>query len=411
VNLPSRHLSLLRSGLRDLWVAPPSQIPALDALRTTAILMVVAGHFSELGKSQFTRHAHFFGSPIFQFGWTGVDLFFVLSGFLIGGQLWKELKRSDTINVGTFILRRGFRIWPLYFVIVILSPVLTRTWSYKWGDWAFLTNYVTGRVEGGWSLSTEEQFYILAPLALLVGARMLRLRGRVIALLSALAIVSALRWWTARGLLARGVSVANVKSIMYSPFHLHNQGLTIGLLIALVFITAPAVFERTSPHRKVIWSIALAASVIAVVLRTANGIVFPFLSLALIYGSVVAVSLTFRSDELGLLRARPFYTLSRLSYGMYLNHFAVLRWVGPSIGRVSKAIAGQSPIAIGLALLAVVACSAFFAAVTFVLVEYPFLVLRGRVLPSRRDSHAAVSSVPAAVADVAGYAPTNSPKR
>jgi peptidoglycan/LPS O-acetylase OafA/YrhL len=405
VNWPSRHISLLRDGLRDLRVAPSSQIPALDALRTAAILMVVAGHFGELGKSQFTSHAHFFDSPIFQFGWTGVDLFFVLSGFLIGGQLWKELKRSDSINVGKFILRRGFRIWPLYFLIVILSPALTGTWSYKWGDWAFLTNYVTGRVEGGWSLSTEEQFYIIAPLALLAGARMLKLRGRVAALIAALAVVAALRWWTARGLLLRGVSVANVKSIMYSPFHLHDEGLTIGLLIALVFITAPAIFERTSPHRKAIWIVAFTAAVSAVVLRAENGIVFPFLSLALIYGSVVAVSLTFRPNELRLLHARPFYTLSRLSYGMYLNHFAVLRWVGPSIARASKAIGGQSAVAIGLSLLAVIGCSAFFAAVTFVLVEHPFLVLRGRMLPSSRDSRSTAAPIPAVAEGAAGYAP------
>jgi hypothetical protein len=95
--------SLLRAGLRDLWIAPSSQIPALDALRTAAILMVIAGHFSELGNAQFVRHAHFFDSSLFLFGWTGVDLFFVLSGFLIGGQLWKELKRSGTINVGKFM--------------------------------------------------------------------------------------------------------------------------------------------------------------------------------------------------------------------------------------------------------------------------------------------------------------------
>jgi len=73
---------------------------------------------------------------------------------------------------------------------------------------------------------------------------MLKLRARVTALIATLAVVSALRWWTARGLLGRGVSVANVKSIMYSLFHLRNEGLTIGLLIALVFITAPAIFER-----------------------------------------------------------------------------------------------------------------------------------------------------------------------
>jgi len=374
----SRRIFSVRDAVRDVWVAPSSQIPALDALRMIAILMVIAGHFSWLGKAQFPTHGQFFGRAMFEFGWTGVDLFFVLSGFLIGGQLWKEVRRSGTIDVGRFILRRGLRIWPLYFAVVVLSPLLVGRSTYKWGDWAFLTNYVTGRVEGGWSLSTEEQFYIVAPLAILIGSRFLRMRGWLTLFAAALATVAGLRWWTSQGLLHAGMSVADVKTRMYTPFHLHNEGLIIGVSIALVFVTVPALFDGEPSHRRRMFAAAVAAAVLAILLRMTNGIVFSFFSLALIYGGATVALLATRPAQLAALRIPPIYTLSRLSYGMYLNHFAVLRWIGPFVARGAKAIAGTGPIAICLTLGGVIVSSALVALVTFVLIEHPFLVIRSR---------------------------------
>src|SRR6476660_4237917 len=109
----ARRFSFAGDALLDLRNPPANQNPALDALRTLAILMVIAGHFPEVGKAQFPKYAHLLDSPVFAFGWTGVDLFFVLSGLLIGRQLWKEHQRTGTVNVFRFIARRGFRIWPL----------------------------------------------------------------------------------------------------------------------------------------------------------------------------------------------------------------------------------------------------------------------------------------------------------
>ena len=106
---PSRPAFLV-DGLRDLWTVPTNQVPALDALRALAIVMVITGHFPDLGAAQFPRYARFFENPIFSFGWTGVDLFFVLSGYLIGRQLWRERQRTGSIQVGRFLLRRGMRI-------------------------------------------------------------------------------------------------------------------------------------------------------------------------------------------------------------------------------------------------------------------------------------------------------------
>ena len=109
-------------------------------------------------------------SPFVRWGWTGVDLFFVLSGLLIGTQLWRELDRTGDIRVGRFLLRRGLRIWPLYtsLVVSIFGEVvfLGRDGSGLWSDAAYLSNYFHCQIGGSWSLSTEEQFYILAPISL-----------------------------------------------------------------------------------------------------------------------------------------------------------------------------------------------------------------------------------------------------
>src|SRR5436305_13199738 len=100
-----------RASLHDLTHRPAGNIAALDVLRALAIVLVFSGHFGDEFQAV-PKVAHF---PVFYWSWTGVDLFFVLSGALIGSQLWKELQRTGHIRIGRFLLRRGFRIWPLYF--------------------------------------------------------------------------------------------------------------------------------------------------------------------------------------------------------------------------------------------------------------------------------------------------------
>src|SRR5260221_10426293 len=102
---------LFAGSIRDLLHPPTGQITFLDGLRTLAILLVVNAHLSAEFTEVFGSN-HFSRLPFVTDGWIGVDLFFVLSGFFIGGQLWKEIQRTGKDAVGRFILRRGFRIWP-----------------------------------------------------------------------------------------------------------------------------------------------------------------------------------------------------------------------------------------------------------------------------------------------------------
>src|SRR5262245_22092605 len=105
---------ILIEGARSLGSRPRGNLPGLDCLRSLAILFVISSHFA--GEyAVFPHDPMWFKFPLFLFGWAGVDLFFVLSGYLIGGQLWRELSRDGSIRIGDFLLRRGMRIWPLYF--------------------------------------------------------------------------------------------------------------------------------------------------------------------------------------------------------------------------------------------------------------------------------------------------------
>src|SRR5262249_41464929 len=149
------------------------RLPQLDILRGIAILMVLGSHpVAKLDEAGWFRPlAHLWGYT----GWTGVNLFFVLSGFLVGGLLFAEWRATGRLNPGRFVIRRMFKIWPsYYFFLGILVAITMRAgWDHRillpfflhmqnyWGDIGAIAPHT-------WSLAVEEHFYILLPLILAV---------------------------------------------------------------------------------------------------------------------------------------------------------------------------------------------------------------------------------------------------
>lgn len=138
---------------------------SMDLLRAVAITLVFLAH-TVLSYGQPDALA-----PL-QFGGTGVDLFFVLSGWLLGGQLFKELAKDKSINVKRFWFRRWLRTLPAYYA-VLLASVAQRMYSFPevafpWEYFIFTQNYYTLKFFTiSWSLCVEEQFYLaVAPLLL-----------------------------------------------------------------------------------------------------------------------------------------------------------------------------------------------------------------------------------------------------
>ena len=152
----------------------PDRISSIDIFRSIAIISVVIYHFNE----------------ILPFGYLGVDLFFVISGFLIGSLLLKEYVNSRSINYFRFILSRGFKIWPSYYVFMFLGNLMAY-FFYRhsnpgyyiplvdYARYLFFYKNFTGTqyhwcFEHVWSLCVEEHFYIFFPLFLIFGGYVLR---------------------------------------------------------------------------------------------------------------------------------------------------------------------------------------------------------------------------------------------
>lgn len=130
------------------------RIKQIDFLRGVAILLVLFSHHNII--------------PIlFKAGWMGVDLFFVLSGFLVSGLLFIEFKNNNKIDPKLFLIRRGFKIYPSFFVLLIISFLIdffTNTLDTKQllrylCEISFTQNYTSAVWGQTWSLAVEEHFY------------------------------------------------------------------------------------------------------------------------------------------------------------------------------------------------------------------------------------------------------------
>src|SRR5256886_17058512 len=142
--------------------------PGLDLLRALAIIVVVIYHAALFGSKLPAR--------VDRFGWIGVDLFFVLSGYLIGGQLLASLARDQSIHLGRFFARRVLRIMPAYFAVLAIYFLLPSSREYPEMSqplWKFLLSIQNIALHGGtafshaWSLAVEDQFYLALPFILL----------------------------------------------------------------------------------------------------------------------------------------------------------------------------------------------------------------------------------------------------
>lgn len=159
--------------LSILFKRPEQNYKVIDGIRAIAILWVILFHvwlFQSNIFPELTKNA--VDIPFLTWitrGDLGVDLFFVISGFLIGTILFKEYQKNSRINFKKFYIRRFFRLIPVYtFAMIIAAYFLKGTgldnWQDSWSNFIYVNNYITGSyMPWTWSLAIEEQFYIVAP--------------------------------------------------------------------------------------------------------------------------------------------------------------------------------------------------------------------------------------------------------
>jgi peptidoglycan/LPS O-acetylase OafA/YrhL len=278
-------------------------VPALDGLRGIAIAIVVAYHA--------------FGYPFG--GWLGVDLFFVLSGFLITTLLLEERAATGTIRWSAFYARRARRLFPALAALLLgylaLSalrgvdglPIVARWGLYTANGyaafWPDAATHLVG-LNHLWSLAQEEQFYLVWPAALLV---VLRARNPVrLLVLLACALM-----------LYRGVLVAAGASdhrISFAP-DTNLDGLVLGAALAFQRRVGPLQASR-GPLAVAAGIAVLIAALIPSVAITASSML-PFFELSVVLVVAAAVSGTLRLP-------RPLIWLGGISYSLYLWHYVVL---------------------------------------------------------------------------------------
>lgn len=372
----------LKKYTKDLFVPPKKQVPVLDGIRAAAILLVVGFHSNLHILRADLQPAIFAGIPPFQGGWVGVPLFFILSGYFIGSQLWREFDRTGTIKVLRFILRRGLRIWPLYYFILIISYVFFREYSIDfWSNVFFVANYLgdAGPIRGAWSLSTQEQFYILIPTFIFLLAKLKSFktlgdyRKLFYALLFLPPLSRTLTWYYLTGFEFYDVNLY-VQHI-YRPIHTHFDGLIVGLLFSN--IRNDKSFEV--PHLlKSHWIFLGLCIGLGMSLKLTHKVVFTYSALAIMFGSFIWMVIHRDNIITRFLSWRPFYWMAKVSFGVYIVHHLVL-WTLDDLGWFSKTIVNPE-FHLLATFFVTFSFSCLICSVTYVLVEAPFIDFRNLIL-------------------------------
>jgi peptidoglycan/LPS O-acetylase OafA/YrhL len=306
----------------------------LDGLRGLAILLVLAGHLK-----------------LIPGGFLGVDVFFVLSGFLITNLLVEEWQRRRSIHLGRFYLRRGLRLLPAFFALLLAGYL--GTWLFRPADlttfrkemvvaacyvanWPRLHQTDMPTLGHTWSLSLEEQFYLLWPVLLYGMLRLGASRRQIILLVCAGIVASAaLRVGLYRCHRGAGAEKMALLARLYCGLDTRADALLVGCLAALlagwgllpssrrfrrgasaaallaVAALGYLVWNKCFEHCQLYYGLfTVVAGLVAIVLVDLLSGPSPFASL--------------------LLESRPLVGVGRLSYALYLFHVPIIHWLRPA---------------------------------------------------------------------------------
>jgi peptidoglycan/LPS O-acetylase OafA/YrhL len=275
--------------------------PELDGVRAVATLMVMAFHFSQ----------DWWHKSFMMMGQTGVDLFFVLSGFLITTILLQAV-HGDWHEIRNFYIRRTLRIFPLYYFYLIGSVALGSVVSVWY--WFYAQNVVSGfnvPLHGPahfWSLASEEQFYLVWPFLVLFWPR----RWLGCTMWGILALLVVLRF------ALMPTSLASLALTMTRP-----DGLVLGGLLAFYYRRGTLLRIKTA-----LAGVAV-ASLIAILVQwmftagTHSPLVqaSKFSLATILYASLIGLMLSVGDTPVHrILRSKPARGIGRVSYGMYVYH-------------------------------------------------------------------------------------------
>ena len=335
-----------------------NRIRSMDLLRSLAIFMVLLAH----AVFSFDNPAYL--DPL-QIGGIGVDLFFVLSGWLLGGQLFKELNRTQTIDIRRFWARRWMRTLPAYYVVLFFSfaqqYLFVGNHELPWRYVIFIQNYDMPLpfFTISWSLALEEQFYLFIAPLLAVLATQTRRRVLVV-LLCLLVLPFAFRLAELYGSLKES--------------HVRLDGCVIGVLLAFLRVRYQGIWQRLCSYAIPLAIGATCILSLFVLARYAPTIKLSGpdkLLLAFIFGSWVVLANSSIAAGRRMYLPGAHYVATR-SYAMYLLH--------PEAYALVRPLDSMLPFPILFVIALVV--TAVISEILYRAVELPFMRYRDRKVPS-----------------------------
>lgn len=382
--------------LNSKFTLPTSPISnrfsGLDHLRALAILLVFFYHYDMFGNPPGLR------DTIGGWGWTGVDLFFVLSGFLIGGQLFARVARSQPISYGEFYFKRSLRILPAYLAVLLLYftiPAFTErsTLPPLWRFLTFTQNFGLdlkqhGAFSHAWSLCIEEQFYLILPIFLIL----FKTRRSSIWLVPALFIFGlAIRGFIWFHILAAPEQTAFGKTyyeLIYYPTWSRLDGLLAGIALAALYYFRPAAWQRLTRQGNLLLLIALLFIGGAWWIThgdnqySLQGAIFGYPAISIAYGALTLAAL---SPSCILFRFSSSLTrwIAMLSYSIYLTHKQLIHLTHRALHPYGIGDDSYTAFFISTAVAVIGGWT------LHLIVEKPFLRLRDRVIARRRKNNPA----------------------
>ena len=375
----STNTSAPKSGRRDVW---------LDVLRFAAIALVLGSHMDEC-TPDVQPWLRAFADTWRCGGWTGVDLFFVLSGFLVSGLIFSEYRRQGRVNTGRFLIRRGFKIYPAFWVVIAFTIAYRLRYYGGWlttpkvlSELLFVQNYVEGFWAPHWSLAVEEHFYLLLALGVALTLKFAKpgvkdpFRRLPWVFLAAATFCLSVRWYN-------GTHYPFSLRIHLVPTHARIDSLFFGVLIAWALRGGLWSGENFSPARRVQLLLAGAALFVPAFIYPFADVwwVLVFGVIAFYFGGGLLVMAGHGIRAAWPLPFRVAAFIGEHSYSIYLWHTPYRTWINP---RITKPLGindvwwlRTSFYMVGSIVLGIVMAK---------LIERPMLMLRDKWFPAKRSA-------------------------
>lgn len=369
-------------------VSRKNRNPSIDILRAFAILLVLGRHMKTC-----PPETNIYLSSLTELwqrvGWTGVDLFFVLSGFLVSSLLFQENLIHSQIDIKRFLVRRGFKIYPSFWIFIGFTIVYWKANNYPLylsnllGELFFLQNYIGNFWGYTWSLAVEEHFYILLVIILYwLNQRDLKFRNKTPFLeLPQISIIILVACLALRYITAYISSDSDSYTLLF-PTHLRIDSLMFGVLIAWLWHFKLSEFEKLFWFKRLYLTIMglffVFVPFVANIDRTINMFTFGLSFLYFGFGLLILGTINLKIKSEALLKCLTY--IGYCSYSIYLWHGPVNLWLIPSLGKFI------SPVFISnwyIYFLSYFVGSIAIGCLATNMVEKPLLSLRNKIFPSR----------------------------